>query len=146
MQATWILVANSSEAKLFQNLKRFGPLEKVQEFCHPESRIKGAELASDRPGHYQSKGVGHGAFVEQSAPKEYEATRFARELADVLETGRTTNRYHRLVVVAPPQFLGQINGHMNDQVRKLVCANLQKDYTKLSEHDLLPALKDQEAL
>jgi len=146
MQATWILVANACQAKLLQNHKRFGPLELVKEFNHPESRTKTSELVSDRPGHNQSKGNGHGSLVEQSDPKSYEALRFAKELAEALEAGRTGNRYERVVVVAPPQFLGQLNTHLNDRVRKLVSANLQKDYTKLDAKALLPALKEQEAL
>ena len=146
MQNTWILVANASEAKLYQNAKRFAPLELVKEFHHPESRNKGSELASDRPGHAQSKGTGHGAFVEATDPKSFEIGRFAKELANELEHGRTANSYARLVLVASPQFLGQLNGSLNDHVRKLVSANIQKDYTRLAEQELLPTLKEQNAL
>lgn len=146
MHATWILVANASTAKLYQNTKRFGDLEMLREFDHPESRTKDIELTSDRRGNYQKTSTGHGTFNEPTSPKAYEATRFARELAEALEDGRKQNSYERIVVVAPPQFLGEINQHLNGKVRKLISSNLQKDYTRLNEKELLPTLREQEAL
>jgi protein required for attachment to host cells len=142
MQTTWILVANSSLAKLFVRQDRKKELQLSGEYNHPESRQKGKELASDRSGHAESKGNGHGAMVSTSAPKEYEAERFATELADVLDGGRLNNEYTRLILVAPPQFHGMLNKQISKHVQDLVFANIQKDYTSEQERGLLNHLDE----
>lgn len=146
MQATWILVANSSEAKLYQNLKRFGELEMLEQFSHPESRTKNSAMASDRVGRRRCRNAGSGSMVEATDPKQYEAQRFAMQLADALDGGRADNRYARLVVVASPQFLGHLNTQLNPQVRKLIASEVHKDYTQTSADALLPLLREQGAL
>ncbi len=146
MQPTWILVANSSEAKLYRNMKRFGELEMLKQFSHPESRTKNSAMASDRAGHYQCRGAGSGSMVEATDPKQYEARRFAMELADALDGGRAGNEYARLVVVASPQFLGHLNAQLNAHVQKLIAAEVRKDYTQTPGPELLPLLRDQGAL
>lgn len=138
---TWVLVASASEARIFGTDRIGEAMECMKEFSHPESREKGSELASDRPGHSQSKGTGHGAMVESSDPKEYEAERFAGELARELENGRTSNAYKKLVVVAAPHFHGLLNNHMNEQTRAMVVNDIQKDLTDCETRDLPGRLK-----
>lgn len=142
MYTTWVLVANAGEARLFgaENINQ--SLHCLKEFNHPESREKSSDLTSDRPGHYQSKGTGHGSFAEHTDPKDYEAERFASELADVLEKGRTANEYKKLVLVAAPHFHGLLNTHMNEHTRELVVNNIQKDFTAIETHELPKRLKE----
>ena len=142
MNTTWILVANASEARLFGTDKIGEGMERIKEFKHQESREKGSDLASDRPGHYQSKGTGHGAFAEHTDPKDYEAERFAGELANILEEGRTSNKYKKLVLVAAPHFHGLLNTHMNEHTRALVVNNIQKDFTSVESYELPRRLKE----
>ena len=139
---TWVLVANASEARIFGTDKIGEAMECMKEFSHPESRGKGSELASDRPGHYQSKGTGHGAFVESTDPKEFEADRFASELASELEKGRNSKAYRKLVVVAAPHFHGLLNSHINKQTRELIVSDIQKDLTDCEPRDLPDRLKE----
>ena len=141
MSTTWVLVANASEARLFGTEKVGGFLQCIKEFNHSESRKKGSELASDRPGRYKSKGTGRGTLGNSEEPKEYEAERFAGELANELEKGRTSNDYKKLVVVATPQFYGLLNSHMNEHTRALVVNNIQKDFTAYEINDLPERLK-----
>lgn len=138
---TWVLVANASEARIFGTEKIGNPMECMKEFNHPESRDKGMDLTSDRPGHYQSKGTGHGAFVESTDPKEYEAERFAAELAKELENGRTNNAYRKLVVVAAPHFHGLINSQLDEHTRAMVVNDIQKDFTDCDVNELPERLK-----
>ena len=139
---TWVLVANSSEARLYETRKIGETLKCLKEFDHPESRKKGTTLASDRPGHTQSKGTGHGAMGDPANPKEYEAKRFASELAKKLDKGRATNAYKRLVLVAPPQFYGLLKNHLSENTRAIVVTKIQKDYTALPDRDLPVRLKE----
>lgn len=142
MAVTWILVANASEARLFSNNGPGKGLSLIKSFEHPESRVKGVDLVSDRPGHYQSAGNGHGAYVQTSDPKENEADRFARELIGELDNGRTSNSCKKIALVSSPAFLGTLNGHMNSNLEKMVSCTIEKDYTKEKEQDLAGILKD----
>ena len=140
MDSKWVLVANGSEARLFSlNGKE---LSLLSEHSHPESREKGAERTSDRPGHYQSDsgGVAHGSFQEPTDPKDFEIEQFARELAQVLDEGRTANRYAHLVIAASPHFHGLLNKHLNDHVSQMVSAHVEKDYTQVDERNLMEQL------
>ena len=136
MSATWILVSNASKGRLFRNIGPSKGLELVQEFAHPQSREKNANLVSDRPGHNPGAGNGHGSFVPAMLPKEHEADLFALELARELDAGRVKNLYSRLVLVASPSFMGQIKQHLSDAVQKLVSDSLEKDYTQSNEKEL----------
>lgn len=141
----WVLVANASEAKLYAAPFLGKELSLIEEFSHPESRNKGSDLTSDKVGHYQSNsGVGsaHGAFVEPTDPKQFEAVRFAHELANRLEKGRTSNLYAKLVVIAPPQFHGLLKKECNGHIQNLVMHYVDKDYTKLTEGELVSMLEE----
>jgi protein required for attachment to host cells len=81
------------------------------------------------------------AYEEPMSPKEYEIDRFAHELAGTLNSGRTANSYCKLTIVAPPAFRGLLNKHMNDQVKKLITQQVDKDYTKVNERELLGQLE-----
>ena len=136
MSTTWILVANASQAKLYANHGPKKGLELVKELEHPESREKAANLVSDRPGHMQSAGNGHGAYVPPTDPKTHEAERFAQELAHELEAGRVNNAYDRLIISASANFLGMLNGRLSSQVKTKVSESIEKDYTRLPVKEL----------
>lgn len=136
MSTTWILVSNASSGKIFKHTGPNKGLEIVKEFQHPQSREKNLNLVSDRPGHNPSAGNGHGSFVPATMPKEHEAEVFALELARELDAGRIANQFARLVLVAPPAFLGQLNRRLSDAVKGLVSDKLEKDYTKASDKEL----------
>lgn len=140
--SAWVLIANASEARLFQTERVGAALECMKEFSHPESREKGSELTSDRPGHAQSKGIGHGAMVESSEPKDREADRFASELARELNKGRMAKAFRKLVLVAAPRFYGRLNNHLDGNTRAMVTNNIQKDFTAYDARDLPGRLKE----
>ena len=51
-------------------------------------------------------------------------------LAEILDHGRIEHSYTRLLLVAPPRFLGQLNHALGDQVAKLVVKTISKDYSR----------------
>lgn len=141
MTITWILVANASHAKLFANDGPKKGLRLVREAAHPESREKGSELASDRAGHMQSSGNGHGARQPKSDPKANEARSFAQELARELNLGRGKQLFGRAILVAPPAFMGLINEKLDGPTASLVSDRFEKDYTKATEKELAAHLE-----
>lgn len=141
MDNTWVLVANASKAYLYATERIGEKMTCLKDFAHPESRAKGAMLASDRPGHNRSKGTGRGSMGDPADPKYYEANRFAGELATALNAGRTANGYRRLVLVAGPHFHGLLNAHLNENTRAMVENYIHKDFTDCTERELPARLK-----
>jgi protein required for attachment to host cells len=130
------LVSNASSGKRFRNTGPNKGLEMVKEFEHPQRREKNSNLVSDRPGHNQGAGGGHGSFIPATMPKQHEADVFALELARELDAGRVANQFSRLVLVAPPAFLGKLNQRMNDSLKGRVSDKLEKDYTRATDKEL----------
>lgn len=136
MAITWILVANAAQAKLYANQGPNKGVELVNEYEHPESRVKGSELVSDRPGHNQGHGNGHGAYVQHMDPKQNAADHFARHLAGMLEEGRAKGLYERLILAASTPFHGVLKQHLSNGVNKLVTGSVDRDYTSAGEREL----------
>ncbi|MBN1684828.1 MAG: host attachment protein [Gammaproteobacteria bacterium] len=138
---TWVLVANSSEAYLYQseNLRTEG-LTLINEFRHPKSRKKGLDLLTDRPGHY---GTDHGArsAYEKYDPKEIEAERFAKELIAELGQGGKVRDCKKIIFIAPPHFYGLLKKDLACHEAEIV--HIAKDYTKLSPEELLSRIREQ---
>ena len=135
MSKTLVMVANASAARVF-SYQAHEEFSLLNEFSHPESRQKGSDLVSDRPGHSEGKGGGHGAFVPSNNPKQNESERFARELAVWLDDERKQNRCKEVMLVADPGFLGILNKSLNNQTMQLVFRSLDKDYSQVTQRDL----------
>jgi len=140
VMTTWILVANASEATLYQseNLRKKA-LILLKTFQHPESREKDADLVSDQPGHFNTSHKARGAY-EKSDPKEIEVDNFARELCEKLDAGRRTNQYNTLLLIAAPSFHGLLNKHLNQH--QIEVLHIPKDYTKCKEDALIQHIQE----
>jgi len=142
---TWILVADASRARLFESNKKTGPWELIEEFEHPASAAKGHDIVADKFGRVQqSVADGTRSAMEPSTdPKEVEAMRFAQKLAAVLEQGHGCNAYGRLVLVAPPEFLGMLRKAIPATVAHRVAASVNKDLTQVPDRLLPQRLADE---
>lgn len=138
----WVLVADASRAILFRG--GAAALTVKQEFDNPGGRAKAADLVTDSNGQMSAgggtpgRGPGAAATTE---PKDVEAERFARELADHLKVHVEHDPNVPLVLVAAPQFLGLLRASMSDQVAKHVERSIDKDLTTLGRHDLETRLR-----
>lgn len=135
---TWILVANASCARIYLNSGPKKGLVQLKELEHPKSRQKGMDLVSDRAGQAM---VGHGTRQTQEDPKQYEARTFAQELARELNHGRATGQYERLILIAPPAFMGLLNEKLNGPTGQMVSDRYEKDYTKATPRELTAHLE-----
>jgi len=139
-KAMWIVVANSSRARLFESRGAGEGIVLVRDFEHPQSRAKGADLASDRPGHTATDQGRRTALDPDTAPKRVAQQQFARELAHTLEQGRVENRYSAVVLVASAPFLGVLRSEMPQSASAMVREAIDKDYTALTERELAAQL------
>lgn len=139
----WILVANAAEALFYssENLRVDG-LKLIEELSHPDSRKKMTELASDRPGRFQTDQGGHGSYDKgKHSLKITEADNFAHELANKLIQGYDRNLYSKLILVTPSHFYGLIKKHLGNHIHDEV--HIPKDYTKYPLAKLTTSIKNQ---
>jgi protein required for attachment to host cells len=139
--ATWVLALNSSVCRIYKLSTKPYQVTLLKEILHPESKLRDIELTSDKPGHYKAGGAAHGAFSQQTDPKEIQLDDFSRQIADVLDHGRNTEAYNQLIVVALPHMDGLLFQHINKHVKDLVTHNIKHDVLNLTEHELLDFLQ-----
>ena len=138
---TWILLADAASARLYLSGERPGDWTLLRELEHPESRMRTSELLSDKPGRVKQS-TGSRAALEAPTPrKKVEAERFARELAKVLDEGVVSGACERLVLVAPPAFLGVLRDKLPRRVAERVSDVIEKDYLHLDQPTLRKRLE-----
>lgn len=134
---TWVLLADGSRALLYGVPRTGTPWTLVKEYTHAASRVSEGGLTTDQPGraHASVGGGARSAMESKTSPKEVEFEHFAHELAGVLHDGHGQQAYDRIVLVAPPHFLGLLRKTIDDTVAKLIVETLDKDYLHLSEKE-----------
>lgn len=134
---TWILVADSARARVFEVGAKDGQLLEVGAYGNPEALIKPSEAGRDKPPRSQeSANSARHAIEPHTDPHDKTAEKFAHGLAEILEDGRVAHSYMRLLLVAPPRFLGQLNSAIGNHVSKLVVKTIGKDYSRASAAEI----------
>lgn len=132
---TWVVLANSSRARLFELDPDAEHLHEVSDFVHPEGRQKQAELGDEQGGHTQRSlsdgGSGGSAFQARTDARHKERERFARILAEFLDKALAERRFESLVLIASNPFLGELRAHLKDSTDRAVAAILPRDLTGL---------------
>ena len=143
MNVVWILVCDSARGRLFETRGNAPSWNLLEVFSHAESRSKASELASDRMGQRMPQGaVHHGALAPSTNPKDVEKGHFVHTLATMLDKGLRSNRFDRLVLVAPPHCLGMLKNEFTTELQKHLMATVDKDLTHCDAADLGDRLGD----
>lgn len=141
MNTNWILVANRSSARLFENKGPGKGLSLLRDIAHAEGRLKNRELVSDKSGRsFDTEGEGRHATEAKQSPTEREAQKFGKELAGILNDGRNNNAYDSIVLVAEAKFLGVLRSELDGQVSKLVSQTVEKNLVKIADGDIAASL------
>ena len=77
---------------------------------------------------------------KSEGPHDRAVADFARLLADKLQHARVQNQYQRLVLVAPPRFLGLLRASLDGPTSQLVLASIHKDLAISKEAELIKHL------
>ncbi|APE30939.1 hypothetical protein BOX17_08210 [Halomonas aestuarii] len=136
---TYIVVADAARARLFtrDGLK----ISETDSLVHAEGRLHEGDLVTDRGGDVHESTSARSAGGESVATQHHEEV-FAREVADRLYRARVDNSMQKLILVAPPRFLGQLRDKVDGPTAKLVIHTLAKDLTKASVADIQEAVSD----
>jgi protein required for attachment to host cells len=141
---TLIVVADGARARFFEPRHDAHALVSASQadMVAPGSRLQNQEIVADKPG----RGFGSAeasthrhAFEPTHDPHKLEKHNFMAELARALD--ELSGQYDRLVVVAPPRSLGELDPLLSPQVKKMVSHRIPKDLTGANPRDLWRALE-----
>lgn len=122
-----LLLRNEGDAQ-YPNLKT----EHVFEQDNPPTREQG----TDKPGRSYASVGGRRSAMEQADWHEIEEQRFAKEVAERLETLVRERSIEALVIAAPPKILAELRKQMHQEVGKRVIAEVDKDFTNQPVHEI----------
>ena len=134
---TWIVVADSSSARIFARAGRAVELQEIENLVHPESRSPGHDLTTDRPGRtFNSRGRTRHALQPKHSAHEIALQDFAQELARRLERGRKNRKFQQLILVAGPRCIGRLHQHLSPATAALVKREVHKNLVRRSERTI----------
>jgi protein required for attachment to host cells len=140
---TWILVADSGAARIFGTDEPTGPITELEAMTHPEGRMAARELTSDLPGRaFDSAGQGRHIMEKEVGPRQQAVIDFSHLLARRLEKARVQRELERLVLIAPPDFLGLMRKAIGGELQKLVVLELDHNLVKLPPKELRARLPE----
>ena len=131
---TWIVVAHRGGARIV--LDQEDKLRVIETIDNPDSAP--SRRGRDQPSSPDSHG--HRAPPPRESQREHAANAFASKLADKLLTHRNQRSYNELVLIAPPHFLGALRHALDDATANTVRGTLDKDFGRLTDHELLRRL------
>lgn len=131
-----IVVADQTEARFFEVERADGELHLAGQLSDPAARLHDRDLKSDRPGRKFDRAplrggrrgaTAHHGVGDEHKPRKHEAALFARRIAEALTLARRTGGFDRLVIMAPPGFLGTLRSALPAALRSAVAAEIAKD-------------------
>ena len=131
-----IVVANQGEAAFYDLESKQDTPRLKGRLSDPLAHLHDRDFKSDRPGrvfdHAPPPDGRRGAIPHHSTggerrPKKQEAVVFARRVAGQLEYAQRNREFDRLVVMAPPAFLGLLRKAIPGSVHTRVAAEVSKD-------------------
>jgi protein required for attachment to host cells len=137
MSQMWIVVANSSLARIMSAPTPDGPLVELECLSHTAGRMLDQQLVSDRPGRsHDAAGVARHAMESEVTPKQEEAIRFADHVAATLRKAHAAHEFDYLAIVAAPRFLGLLRERIGPAVTRTLTETVDKDLAMLSPAEI----------
>jgi len=134
-KTTWVLVADGARARIFT--RNHTVLNDATGHDYVGENLKDSEHGPDKPGRgFESSNPTRHAYQPRTDWHQYQKELFAKELCQVLEKANEKAEFDELIIISPPKTLGDIRANLCKQTLSKVKAEITKDVTKLSEHDL----------
>lgn len=134
MQTQWVVVADSHRARFFEAPGNLASLVELEDLLNPSERLDDAELRHDAKGRFYGKGEREQAHTAEPAvnAKTHASQQFSKLVMQRLEQACEKKRYDRLILIAPPQFLGQLHKQLSQRVMQRITQELPLDISGLS--------------
>lgn len=145
-----VAVADRAQVLFYDAERPESKLRLAGQMTDPEARLRDRDYKSDRPGRvfdHAPGGKRRGAVAHHSTggertPSKHEAGVFARRIVDELERAQRQNHFDRLVLMAAPEFLGDLREVMPKSLRQAIALEIDKNLVhedELAIREHLPA-------
>ena len=143
MKSFYILVANSNHAKFYEKKRNQDVLFPLKEFNCDECKLHDSDLVSDKPGRVANQSSKRTkGLTPPTGPHQKALNHFVLQIVNFLEAARKESKIEGIVIVAPPQFLGQLKQKFSPQTMKLITQSIHKDYSSKKEVFIREAVRD----
>jgi len=134
MSKTWVVVAESSRAKIFEveNSDTEKTLKELQGFTHSTSRSHKSQLT----GNQQKIGRQSKLTSTDDTHGDNDRTVFARSLGQHLNTARNKGEFKKLILMSPPKFLGDLRKNLGHETNKFVVSAIDKNLVRHKVKDI----------
>ncbi|HEX4893490.1 MAG TPA: host attachment protein [Hyphomicrobiaceae bacterium] len=140
---TWILIADAQSARALASTGPASRLEPVSGMNRTNALPKTSDIMSDRQGRsFESTGGTRHPMEPRSDPREQLKTRFAQDLVHTLDAQHAAGAFDRLVMVAPPHFLGDLRAALTPRLKSALHGDIDKDLTKVPDNEIRSHLGD----
>lgn len=136
----WYVIADGGRAR-FVERDEGGEFRTVCSFVASELHKRAHDLGLDRPPRTKESASPARHAIEPRRDLHQAAKEdFVKLVAGQLEEEHKRGQFDGLVLVAPPRVLTELKENLSHQMAKLVASDLQKDLTRIPDHDLIEHL------
>ncbi len=134
MSKTWVVVAESSRAKIFEveTTKSDKTLKELKGFTNSTSRNHKSQLS----GSQQKEGRQSKLTSIDNTHGDNERTVFARSLGQHLNSARNKGKFKKLILMSPPKFLGDLRKNLGHETIKYVVSVIDKNLVRHNIKDI----------
>ena len=132
----WYAIADGGRAR-FVERDEDGAFRTVANFESTDLHARTRDLGTDRPARVRDRaGPGRHAVEPRSDLKQQAKEDFVKLVADALEVEHGQGQFDQLMLVAPPGVLTELKQKLAKPIADIVVKDLQKDLTKVPDHEL----------
>lgn len=132
MSRHWIVVADGAVSRVYDSDALLQELTLIDRLRRDHAHLSHGDGRANTP----VPGAGHGSHEAQhDHPREREE-RLARALGGMLDEAERERRFDRLILAAPPRFLGDLRASMGENASRRIVASFNHDWTKLGLDEL----------
>ncbi|WP_237067072.1 host attachment protein [Microbulbifer guangxiensis] len=143
MAKAWVLVANHTDARMFEAEHRASALKELEVLHYPEGRMKGRDLLADAPGRvFDRYGHASRSMGNMSDLRRDGGEKFAREIAHALERAHEEGKYENLYIVAEPQMVGPLRHALSPTTRAAIVGETGKNMIHNNPDEIRKQLPD----
>jgi protein required for attachment to host cells len=140
-EIAWVLVADGQRARILERVNPASEWITLPDETRSVEDPPSHEQGSERPGRtHESMGASRHAIEPQQDYHEAAKVEFARALCQTLERAAEAHRFARLLLVAPPHFLGTLREELGRTARDRLVGSLDKDLTHATVADIVAHL------
>lgn len=132
----WYVIADGGRAR-FVERDEAGAYRTVLSFVAAEMHKRSRDLGLDRPARVKESAMPTRHAIEPRRDLHEAAKEdFVKLVAEQLDAEHGRGQFDSLMLVAPPGVLTELKKKLSKPIAELVVSDLQKDLTKVPDHDL----------